>query len=246
MRDLVGAEWRKIWTGKAWWSLAVTAFLLCVLADAGYLQQELDKGAAAGTDGQLTNTLVQGWFMVELAAALVGMLLVTREFGSGAICRSVLLGGSRARLLTAKLLAGAASGAVFAIGTGVVAAVSPWVFLAGRDQRPDWSMTTTWTLLGVMLVVLAGALWGILLGMVIRQQVVAVVVLLLSTWLVSGGLLRLAPDVGKFTIDEAMAAVYRSGDAGVLSIPWALVVIAAWIVAAGVAARGLFLRRDLP
>jgi len=43
-----------------------------------------------------------------------------------------------------------------------------------------------------------------------------------------------------------MAAVYRSGNDGVLPIPWALVVLAAWIVVAGVAGRTLFLRRDLP
>jgi ABC-type transport system involved in multi-copper enzyme maturation permease subunit len=223
--------------------------LLSVLADAGYLKQALDKPSPARPSAaELTSTLVQGWFTVELAAALVGMLAVTREFGGGAICRSVLLSGGRGRLLLAKLLAVAGSGALFAVVTGAVAAVSPWVFLAGqaRHYHPEWTATTTWTLLGVMLVVVTGALWGSLLGLLIRQQVAAVVTLLLSTWLVSEGLLRLAPKVGRFTIDEAMASVYRGGNAGLLSIPWALVVLAVWIVAAGVVARGLFLRRDLP
>jgi ABC-type transport system involved in multi-copper enzyme maturation permease subunit len=246
MGDLIGAEWRKIWTGRSWWALGTAALLLSALADAGYLKQALDKPAQARPSAaELTSTLVQGWFTVELAAALVGMLAVTREFGSGAICRSVLLSGGRGRLLLAKLLAVAGTGALFAVVTGAVAAVSPWVFLTGH-YRPQWTATTTWTLLGVMLVVVTGALWGSLLGLLIRQQVAAVVTLLLSTWLVSEGLLRLAPKVGRFTIDEAMASVYRSGNAGLLSIPWALVVLALWIAAAIVGARVLFLRRDLP
>lgn len=59
------------------------------------------------------------------------------------------------------------------------------------------------------------------------------------------GLQRLVPSVGRFTIDEAMPSVCRGGTVGVLSIPWARVVTATWIVVAGVAARTLFLRRDL-
>ncbi|SED52088.1 MULTISPECIES: ABC transporter permease [Streptomyces] len=247
MRNLIAAEWRKIWTGRAWWALGLSAALLCVLADAGYLTQALDqlpKGTT--TEADLTSTLVQGWFMVELVAALATMLAVTREFSNGAICRTALLGGGRGRVLTAKLVAAAGTGAVYALAAGAAATVSPWLFLAGRAWHPQWTTTTTWTLLGVMLVIVVGALWGSLLGIVIRQQVVAIVVLLLSTWLVSEGLLRLAPKIGRFTIDEAMAAVYRSGNDGVLPIPWALVVLAAWIVVAGVAGRTLFLRRDLP
>ncbi|MCM3883393.1 hypothetical protein [Frankia sp. R82] len=247
MPDLLRAEWRKIWTGRTWWYLATAGVLLSVIGDAGYLKQALDKPVATRpSSAELTSTLVQGWFVIELVAALVAMLAVTREFGSGAICRSALLSGGRGRLLTAKLLTAAGSGAVFAVAAGAGGAISPWVFLPGHGYHPQWTATTTWTLLGVMLVVVSGALWGSLLGMVIRHQAGAVVTLLLSTWLVSGGLQRLVPSVGRFTIDEAMSSVCRGGTSGVLSIPWALVVLAAWIVATGVAARTLFLRRDLP
>ncbi|MGW2838417.1 ABC transporter permease [Streptomyces sp. NPDC001493] len=248
MRDLIASEWQKVWTGRAWWALALVATLLCVLADAGFLTQaldELDQGTT--TVARTTASLVQGWFMVELVAALATMLAMTREFSSGSIMRTTLLGGSRLRVLGAKLTVAAATGAVFAVGAGILAAISPWIFLSGQDFDPQWTAEATWTLLGVMGVVVAGALWGCLLGLIIRQQVVAVVVMLLSTWLVSGGLQRLAPDVGKFTIDEAMAAVYQDNStAGLLSTPWAVVVLAAWIAAAAVAGRALFLRRDLP
>ncbi|GAA2445441.1 ABC transporter permease [Streptomyces glaucus] len=245
MRDLIAAEWRKIWTGRAWWGVAAAAVLMCAMADAGFLQQEVATGVTGDTR-EITSTLVQGWFMVELAAAVVAMLAVTREFGNGAVSRSVLLSGGRSRLLVAKLVAATGCGAVFAAGAGVLAAASPWVFLAGRTQEPEWTTDTTWTLLGVMLVIVVGAVWGALLGLLIRQQVAAILTLLISTWLVGEGLLRLVPEIGRFTIDEAMASVYRGGHEDLLPIPWALVVLAAWIVAGTIAARALFLRRDLP
>ncbi|GAA2504844.1 ABC transporter permease [Streptomyces longisporus] len=246
MRDLIGAEWRKIWTGRAWWCVVAAAVLMCAMADAGLLQQKLAKTPEGSSTSEITSTLVQGWFMVELAAAVIAMVAVTREFGNGAISRSVLLSGGRGRLLAAKLIAVAGCGTVFALGAGVLAAASPWVFLAGRTQKPEWTATTTWTLLGVMLVIVVGAVWGALLGLLIRQQVAAILVLLISTWLVGEGLLRLVPEIGRFTIDEAMASVYRGGNADLLSIPWALAVLAVWIVAGTIAARTLFLRRDLP
>ncbi|GGQ30599.1 ABC transporter permease [Streptomyces mutabilis] len=246
MRDLVAAEWRKIWAGRAWWGAAAAAVLMCVMADAGFLQQEFASAPEPSDTREITSTLVQGWFMVELAAAVVAMVAVTREFGNGAISRSVLLSGGRGRLLAAKLIAVTGCGAVFALGAGVLAAASPWVFLAGRAQEPEWTATTTWTLLGVMLVIVVGAVWGALLGLLIRHQVAAILTLLISTWLVGEGLLRLLPEIGRLTIDEAMASVYRGGHEDLLSIPWALVVLAAWILAGTIAARTLFLRRDLP
>jgi hypothetical protein len=246
VRDLIGAEWRKIWTGRAWWAVAAAAVLMCVMADAGFVQQDADKNPGGGSTAEITSTLVQGWFMIELAAAVVALLAVTREFGNGAISRSVLLSGGRARLLTAKLLAVVGSGAVFALAAGALAAVSPWLFLAGHDRQPEWTATTTWTLLGVMLAIVVGAVWGALLGLLIRQQVASILVLLVSTWLVGEGLLRLVPAIGRLTIDEAMASVYRGGNENLLPIPWALLVLAVWIGAGTTVARTLFLRRDLP
>jgi hypothetical protein len=94
--------------------------------------------------------------------------------------------------------------------------------------------------------IVVGAVWGALLGLLIRQQVASILVLLVSTWLVGEGLLRLAPAIGRLTIDEAMASVYRGGNENLLPIPWALLVLAVWIGAGTTVARTLFLRRDLP
>ncbi|MBP2708347.1 ABC transporter permease [Microbispora sp. RL4-1S] len=247
MRNLVKAEWLKIWNGRVWWILSGFALLMCAMACAGFLaeaKKQLPRGQT--TPEVVTTTLVNVWFMVELVAALVAMIAVTREFGNGAINRSVLLSGGRRRLQVAKLIAATAAGAVFAAATGVLAAASPWVFLIGTGYRPAWTAETTWTLLGVMAVVVAGAVWGSALGLLIRNQVAAVVTMLLSTWLVSESLFRLVPAVGKFTVDEAMAAVYHDVKPELLSPPVALAVLAGWLALAAFAGGRQFLHRDLP
>lgn len=247
MRDLVKAEWLKIWSGRAWWALPLVGLAMCVLADSGFAAQALKQLPAGQTTPEVvTSTLVQGWFMIELFAALLALVAVTKEYASGAISRSVLLSGSRGRLLSAKLLAAAASGVLLAVPTAILAAASPWLFLAGRPYHPVWTADATWTLLGVVLVVVAGAVWGSLLGLLIRHPVGAVVVLLANTWVVSESVFRLAPAVGRFTLDEAMAAVYRSGQAHLLPVPAALLVVAGWLVPAALLARRQFLTRDLP
>lgn len=247
MVDLVKAEWLKMWNGRLWWVLSAFTLVMSSTACFGFVSQFRQQLASGQTTPQVaTTTLVNCWFMVELAAAVLAMVSVTREFGNGAICRSVLLSGGRARVYTAKLLAAAATGAAFALVTGVLAAASPWVFLAGTGYRPVWTGQATGTLLGVMAVVFAGAVWGSSLGLLIRNQTAAVVVMLFNTWLVSGALFRLAPSVGRFTIDEAMAAVYRDTAPGLLPVSAALAVLAGWLVLAAAAGRRQFLHRDLP
>ncbi len=247
MADLVRAEWLKIWNGRLWWMLSAFTLLMSVMAGLGFMTQFRQQLPAGQTTPQAaTAALVNAWFVVELAAAILTMIAVTREFGNGAINRSVLLSGSRARLHAAKLMAAAATGAVFAAATGVLAAASPWVFMAGTGYRPVWSGQATATLLGVMAVVFAGALWGSTLGTLLRNQAAAVVVMLLNTWLVSEALFRLLPRVGRFTIDEAMASVYRDPKPELLPVTAGLAVLVGWIVLAAVAGRRQFLHRDLP
>jgi hypothetical protein len=246
MRDLVRAEWRKIFSGRAWWALVLVGVALSVLGDAGFMVQSLkqrDAGQLAA--GQPTQGLVQGWFAVELFAALVTLVAVTREYDSGAICRSVLLSGGRGRLVAAKFLASAGSGLLIALPTAALAAAAPFWFESGHDLHPVWRAEETWTLLGVAASVVAGAVWGCALGLLIRHRVGAVVVLLANTWVVSEAVFRLAPSVGRFTFDEALAAVYHGGAAHLLPVPAAWLVLAAWLLLACAAARRLFDLRDL-
>ncbi|MEV5812200.1 ABC transporter permease [Streptomyces mutabilis] len=247
MRNLIAAEWSKAFTGRAWWSLALIGVILGFLASSGFVAQaEEDIAKGATTIEAVTDQVVRSWFMLLLFTALLGAVLVTREYNSGAIGRSVLLSGGRGRLLGAKLLVGTGMGVVFALLATGLAAASPAVFLAAStDLEPAWTHETTLTLVGVFTVTVLGAPWGVLLGWVIRNQTAAVATLLGLTLFVDEALLRLVPSVGRFTMTIAMSSVYRDGKPELLSVPVALIVIGAWLAVAGYAARRLFLTRDV-
>ncbi|MGW6542734.1 ABC transporter permease [Streptomyces massasporeus] len=246
MRNVVAAEWSKAWTGRAWWTLAVIGVFLGFLASTGYVAQA-DESIARGqeTIETVTDQVVRSWFMLLLFSALFGAIFVTKEYNSGAIARSVLLSGGRRRLLGAKLLVGTGMGVVFALLAAGLAAASPQVFLSTTEHQPVWTGETTLTLVGVFVVTVLGAPWGVLLGWIIRNQTATVAVLLGLTLFVDEALLRLLPAVGKFTMTIAMSSVYRDGKPELLSVPLALVVIGAWLAAAGFAARKLLLTRDV-
>ncbi|BFO21399.1 hypothetical protein SHKM778_77870 [Streptomyces sp. KM77-8] len=99
--------------------------------------------------------------------------------------------------------------------------------------------------MGVFTVTLLAAPWGVLLGWIIRHQVVLVAVLLGQALLIDESLLRLVPSVGRFMLTIAMSSVYRDGKPELLSVPVALLVIAVWLAVAGVVARRVVLRRDV-
>ncbi len=246
MRDVTAAEWRKAWTGHAWWLLAAFGVFLSLLASVGFATQAEQQLADRQTDlPAVTDELVRSWFMLLLFSALFGAVLVTKEFGSGAISRSVLLSGGRDRLFAAKLLVGTAMGLLYGVLAAALAAATPFLFLPGIGQEPEWSGDTTLTLLGVFAVTVLGAPWGVLIGWLLRNQVAAVGALLGLTLLVDESLLRLAPDIGRFTMTIAMSSVYRDGKPELLPVPVALAVIGAWLLLAGFVSRRLLVTRDV-
>lgn len=247
MRNLVAAEWSKAFTGRAWWSMALIGVFLGFLASTGFVAGAEEDVAKGGTTIEaVTDQVVRSWFMLLLFSALYGAVFVTKEYNSGAIGRSVLLSGGRGRLLGAKLLVGTGVGVLFAVLATGLAAASPAVFLSSStDLEPAWTGETTLTLVGVFVVTVLGAPWGVLLGWIIRNQTAAVATLLGLTLLVDESLLRLLPSVGRFTMTIAMSSVYRDGKPELLSVPVALIVIGAWLAVAGYVARRLFLSRDV-
>jgi ABC-2 type transport system permease protein len=246
MRNLLAAEWSKMWTGRAWWSMALIGVVLGALAGSGFVATADENIVKGATDIQaVTDQVVRSWFMLLLFSALLGAVYVSREYQAGTIGRSVLLSGGRSRLLAAKLAVGTAMGVLFGLLAAGCAAVSPWLFLAQTTHHPAWTHETTLTLIGVFVVTVLGAPWGVLLGWIIRNQTAAVATLLGLTLFVDEALLRVLPAVGKFTLTIAMSSVYRDGKPELLSEPLAFVVVAAWLAAAGYAARKLFLGRDV-
>ncbi|OEJ26164.1 hypothetical protein AR457_18455 [Streptomyces agglomeratus] len=246
MRDLITAEWRKATTGRTWWILAGLGVLMSLTSGFGFASQ----GDAAITTGAaspsaVTDDVVRAWMMTFLFSSLFGALLVTREYASGSITRSVLLSGTRGRLFAAKLTVATLSGVLYGLLAAALAALCAYATLNHFGHSPEWTTETTLIALGVLACNVLAAAWGAFLGWIVRHQTATVVLLMALTLLVDPGVQQLAPDVAKFLLTIAMSSVYRDAKPDLLSVPVALLVIGGWLTAAGFAARKLLFTRDV-
>ena len=135
-----------------------------------------------------------------LFAALIGVMAITSEFRHGTIRPTFVVTPLRSRVIAAKVIASLLMGIVFgfvAIGLsfGVGSAI-----LAGRGI--DFALDTEHVLLLVFGTLLMTALWaalGVGLGAVIKNQVFAVIGLIMWAFVIDNLLRGLVPDVGRFT-----------------------------------------------
>lgn len=161
MREVLNAEWLKAWSGRTWWIMAALAVFMGLLGSSGaaaVADQQMDSGATDAAAA--TAELIRSWFSVLLASVLFGALFVSREYNTGAINRSVLLCGSRTRLLAAKTIVGTAMGLIFALLAAGLAPLSLWGFFTLFGMDVQWSGEATLTLLGVFTVAALAAPWG--------------------------------------------------------------------------------------
>ncbi|MEP6640723.1 MAG: hypothetical protein ABJB93_02330 [Gaiellales bacterium] len=139
-----------------------------------------------------------------LFSALAGILLVTGEYRFGTIRPTFLFNPSRVQVVAAKVTASLLAGFVFAVvgealsvGVGAVILNSRGITLSLHSH--DYELLTLGTLVGT-------ALWGgigVGLGMIVRNQVGAIIGLLAWGFVIENLLFALAPSVGRLTPGQA-------------------------------------------
>ncbi|MEE6281375.1 ABC transporter permease [Georgenia sunbinii] len=241
---LVQAELKKIWTGKMWWVLLVIAVPWC--AYIAYSFGVLETQEAGPVDpAALTRTVAQQWFQMHLFTSVLGVMAVTREYSSSTVARSVLLGGGRTRLFWSKTAAATIVAVLYGLLAVVLAVASAWVTLPLLDVEPVWSGELTLTLVGVLAASVLAAPWGAFLGWIFRNQVVAILVLLLLTLMVEPLLLQVNSEAFNWTFSVALQAIYRDPHEGLLAVPVAYAVAGAWIVLSGIVGYSILRSRDV-
>lgn len=184
----------------------------------------------------------------SLFILLLGAVGMTGEWRHRTITSTLLAAPDRRRLMAAKMAAYALAGVVLSLVVTTVVAAVCTAILSARDQ-PTLPVGEILDLLwrNVLIAGLFGAL-GVAVGALVRNQVVAIVGLLVLVFVIEPTLSAVAPRVARFGpllgAPSALAGDAEAGD-DLLSPLLGALVMAGWTVATGLAASLLLRRRDV-
>jgi ABC-type transport system involved in multi-copper enzyme maturation permease subunit len=179
-------------------------------------------------------------------SALAGIMLVTSEYRFGTIRPTFLFTPKRSRVVGAKLAAGLLAGVLFgAVGGGLGFAIG---YAALRGRGVPYALNGGQTALLLFGTVAGVALWGALgvgIGMVVRNQVGAIIGLLAWGFVAENLLFAFVPSVGRFAPTHASDALMGLTTNHLLPAAAGGATLVAWTVAFALAAVGLAARRDV-
>jgi hypothetical protein len=242
MTRLVAAELLKLRTTRTFWALTGSAAALVllivvlslILDDA--LDDEVEVEALLATGG-----------IGGLMTLVLGVVAAAGEYRHGTIASTLLVTPQRLRAVSASVIA-CLLGGVF-IGIAISAAIAvvalPWLSATGADLMP---LGETLELFGgaILFAALGGAL-GAGLGALLRNQVAAVVSVLVLIFVLDPTLSALVEDAAPYTLSGLSSSLTGGDDGGIDTLSRgvaALVWLGYTAVLAGAAAF-LTSRRDI-
>lgn len=184
------AESTKLFSTSIWWILAIVLFVYVALTASalGFVFAQAATGSLPGDapplpeEGLAAILYSTGTSVGYVFPLLVGTLMVTAEFRHKTLTPTFLATPRRGRVLVAKLVIGVLIGALLGV-IGTVAAVGvSAAFLSGFGLDTALTSSETWAMFGRML--LAYVLWaliGVGVGALVRNQVGAIVGVLVFT-----------------------------------------------------------------
>jgi ABC-type transport system involved in multi-copper enzyme maturation permease subunit len=246
MSALVGAEFLKFRTTRAWIGFLLAAVALTAIAAAGTVGTARDD--QLGT-AQLSRDIVSTSLFTALIALMIGIMSVTAEWRHGTVTRTFLVTPRRERVLIAKelwvaLLAAAL--AVLAIVL-VLAIAVPWLAVEGSSLKLDGGVAGL-----VGRIVIASVLWGTLgvgVGAVVQSQTFALVGAVIWIIVVEAliiALLRLVDldGVGEYLPGRALSSFDGTEEGGLTT--WAAGAVSlAWVIALGLLGYVRMSRQDV-
>jgi ABC-2 type transport system permease protein len=190
----------------------------------------------------------------SLFITILAVVGITGEWRHHTITSSLLAAPDRLRFLTAKTIAFPAAGLVLSLLISIAVAVVGLAILTVRDlPTPDAGDLLDLLARNALVAALLGA-FGVGIGALVRNQVVAVVGLLVLGFAVDPAVAALVPEVGRFSPFSALPIGITDlppEDAGlpddlqVLAPGLAALAMLAWIGAVFAPGAALLIRRDL-
>jgi ABC-2 type transport system permease protein len=246
MRPLLRAELIKLRTTRTFAGLAGAAIgtSLLLAALVALLTEPTEDSVLVDVFASDTS----GLFIVILAVVGIG-----GEWRHRTITSSLLAAPDRLRFLAAKTLAFAAAGALLSVAIIIGVTIVGAAILSVRDlPLPEAGELAGLLGRNALVATLLGAL-GVGVGALVRNQVIAVVGLLVFWFLVEPMVLALVPEVGRFGPFVALSTGVSNippedaglGEVDLLDPGLAALALLAWIAAAFAAGAALLRRRDV-
>jgi ABC-2 type transport system permease protein len=185
-----------------------------------------------------------------LVLAVIG---ITGEWRHRTITGALLAAPDRLRFLAAKAVAFAGAGLVLSLLISAAVTVVGLAFVGVRDlPAPDIGELAEYVMRSAGLAALVGA-FGVALGALVRNQVAAIVGVLVATFVLEPMLLATVPEVGRFGPFVALPtaatgidpAAVGLDEANLLNPQLATLALLGWIAIAFAAGVALLRRRDV-
>jgi ABC-type transport system involved in multi-copper enzyme maturation permease subunit len=208
----IGAELLKVRTTRTFWGLTAGAVGLVLLIVV--LSLALDDGL--GTETDVTELLSVAGFS-GLLTLVLGAVVGAGEYRHGTIAWTLLVTPSRLRAVGAQVLACALAGvAIAAIVFLLALAVAiPWLSAKDVSLPPIGDLLEVAA--GVMAYAGLAAAFGAALGALLRNQVAAIVIVLVQIFVVDPTIAALDEDAGAFTLTGLGAAISGADDSELLA-----------------------------
>jgi ABC-type transport system involved in multi-copper enzyme maturation permease subunit len=203
---------RTVWS--TWLLLGITALIVLGI---GAVIAVAPRGRGANL--VLPPTGTAGWFdnvfsvmsVAQTFGLVLGIILVTGEFRHRTITPSLLVGPRRGQFVASKMSASAVAGLAVGVASGAAGLVlGVALVLAGNGTFAVMTGEFGRIIGGVVGASVLYALYGMGLGSLLRNQVVALVVGLAFGFVIEPIIGVALPAVGRYLPGEAALALYRS------------------------------------
>jgi ABC-2 type transport system permease protein len=178
MTRLLRSEFRKVATTKLWWGMLLGSV---AFAAVGVIAQIAANGVRNNPAGPLSSPMTQRSIFSSavsgyIFSVIVGIIIITTEFRHFTSRPTFLLEPRRGRVIAAKLLVAAAVGVLYGAACVAVALAVTVPWLSAKGVRIDWVANgLVIVMVGALFVVAIFAVVGVGVGVLLRNQVAAVI-----------------------------------------------------------------------
>ena len=242
MKPLLSAELLKLRTTRTFVTLVSVTVVLSLIV----------VGLTAILTDEFTEESVREMFTFDFSALFILLLGVTGmagEWRHRTITSSVLAAPDRVRLLVAKLISYAVAGTVLSLIVTVALMALGTVILSLRDVTTLGLADLADVLWRNLVVAALLGAFGVCIGGIVRNQIVAIVGILIFAFALEPALLNLALEVGKFGpttgAPSGIIGINPVDNGELLSPVVALLVMLGWVGLGFAITATLLRRRDL-